>query len=206
MNYSVSRPDINTQDKSPLTRNRLRPDIKAALVVAIFFIGFEIFGDLIPFLGYLITFPLTLIVYYIQGLLTGIFIQRDPKYRSINSWGYARLGFSSGLCTGLILALILSILSYIVTTPATLGFSLAELPFTLVTILLDLVTNLMITTLIAWLFGAFSRSAFMSISCFLLIFSLGSACIADILLGIGISKILVNILPHLRTYIPFFQH
>ena len=86
MNYSGSQFPINTTDKNISDRDYLRPDLKAAIAVAIFFVGIEFLGDLIPFAGYLITFPVTLVVYYIQGLLTGLFIKRDPKYSSSSSW------------------------------------------------------------------------------------------------------------------------
>ena len=206
MNKSVSQLPIKTTGKNTSGRDSLPPDLKAAIAVAIFFLGFEILGDLLPFVGYLITFPVTLVIYYIQGVLTGIFIKRDSKYLSTSSWGYARMGFTSSLWTGIILALILSLLSYLVTTPATMGLSLAELPFTLLTSLIDLVLNLILTTLAAWLFGLLNRAAFTGISCLILIFVLGSACLADILLGVGIAKILANILPHLPSYIPFLHH
>jgi hypothetical protein len=206
MNKSESQLSINTTGKDNSGWDSLRPDIKAAIAVAIFFIGFEVLGDLLPLVGYLITFPVTLVIYYVQGLLTGIFMKKNPKYLSSGPWGYARMGFTSSIWTGIILALILSLLSYLVTTPATLGLSLAELPFTLLTSLLDLVLNLIITTLAAWLYRLLNRAAFVRISCLILIFVLGSACLADILLGVGAAKILANILPHLPSYIPFLRH
>jgi hypothetical protein len=206
MNTSVPQLSIKDTGKNTLVGTSLRPDLKAAIAVAIFFIGFEILGDLLPFVGYLITFPLTLVIYYFQGLLTGYFIKRDFRYLSTSSWRYALMGFTSSLWTGIILATILSILSYVVTTPATFGLSLAELPFTLLTTLLDLVLNLIITTLAAWLFGLLNRTAFTGVSCLLLIFLLGSACLADILLGVGIVNMLKNIIPHLPSYLPFIHH
>ena len=206
MNNSASQFHSRIADHNSSGQDRLRPDLKAAIAVAIFLIGFEILGDLLPFVGYLITFPISLVVYYLQGLMTGLFIKRDPRYLSISPWGYARLGFTSSLWTGVVFSLILTILSYLVTTPATLGFSLMEIPFTLLTILLDLVSNLILTTLTAWLFGVLNHAAFVSVSCLLLISVLGLACFADILLGIGITRILANIIPHLPSYFPFLRH
>jgi hypothetical protein len=206
MNKSVSQPSVKTTGKNTSGWDSLPPDLKAAIAVAILFIGFEVLGDLLPFVGYLITFPVSLVIYYIQGVLTGIFIKRDSKYLSTSSWGYARMGFTSSLWTGIILALILTFLSYLVTTPATLGLSLAELPFTLLTSLIDLVLNLIITTLAAWLFGLLNRTVLTGASCLILIFLLGSACLADILLGIGIVNMLKNIIPHLPSYLPFLHH
>jgi hypothetical protein len=206
MNNAASQFHINTTDKNTSAGYRLRPDLKAAITVAIFYIGFEILGDLIPFAGYLITFPVSLVIYYFQGILTGLFIKSDPKYLSKSSWSYAFLGFTSSLWTGVILALILTLLSYLVTTPATLGLSLAELPFTLVTSLLDLVLNLILTTLAAWLFGLLNRATFTGISCLILIFALGSGCLADIFLGIGITKMVANLIPNLPAYFPFLHH
>jgi hypothetical protein len=206
MNKSVTQPSIKDTGNNTLAGSNLRPDLKAAMAVAIFFIGFEILGDLLPFVGYLITFPITLVIYYFQGLLTGYFIKRDSRYLTASSWRYAFMGLTSSLCTGLVLAVILATLSYVVTTPATLGLSLAELPFTLLTTLLDLVLNLIITTLAAWLFGLLNRTVLTGASCLILIFLLGSACLADILLGIGIVNMIKNIIPHLPSYLPFLHH
>ena len=206
MNKYESQLSIKTTGKNKSGWDSLRPDLKAAISVAIFFIGFEVLGDLLPFMGYLITFPVTLVIYYLQGLLTGLFIRKDPKYLSTGPWSYARTGFISSIWTGIILSLILSLLSYLVTTPATLGLSLAELPFTLLTSLLDLVLNLIISTFAAWLYGLLNRAAFARISCLILIFVLGSACLADILLGVGTAKIIANIIPQIPSYIPFLHH
>ncbi|MDR3575180.1 MAG: hypothetical protein P4L50_15075 [Anaerolineaceae bacterium] len=206
MNNSSSQFHIDTGEKNTPAPIQLRPDLKAAITVLVFLIGFEILGDLLPFVGYLITFPITLAVYYFQGFLTGVFMTRDARYRSAATWRYAGMGFTSSLWTGIIFAFVLTLFSYLVTTPFSLGLNLAELPFTLLTFLLDLFLNIIFTTLAAWFFGLLNRAAFTGISCLLLVIALGLACVIEVLLGVSIIRILANIIPHLPSYIPFLRH
>lgn len=124
--------------------------MKAALWVSWAVAILEVASTTLPVIGYLITLPLAVIVYAVQGVLVGRFIRQDERFAGSGPAVFARQGAVSALWTSLGVSTILIVLTEAAMTPVTLGASLAGLPAVLASSLGDLLVNLLVTGLFTW--------------------------------------------------------
>jgi hypothetical protein len=144
--------------------------------VAIAIIVIVMVGDLVPLLGDFATLPIAIIIYYVQGILTAYFIQSDQRYAQRKTWNYLRFGALSAIWTGLILSNLITLVDWVIFAPVFFGVILLELPLTLITAIIDLILNLLFTTLGAWIASRTSGFKLAGISCAILAASFLSAC------------------------------
>jgi hypothetical protein len=127
----------------------LPPDFRSALIVtlAIFIIG--LLSDLVPGLGFLVSIPFSILTYYLQGVLTGRFAKRDPRYAQRK---FFLLGLRSGFWTGVVFSTIFTLIALAIQFTFTLGTALAYIPLILTQSMMDILLNLFFSGLGAWLF------------------------------------------------------
>jgi hypothetical protein len=144
----------------------MAPDLRAALLVAILVILLEIASDALPVAGWLIGLPFAIGVYLFQGILTGVFLRRDPRFPSPHALQFLATGARSALWTGA-LSLVVSALTLAVLAPVTLGAILAGLPALGVTLVADLAINLVFSALGAWIYSLAGAKGAAGFSCVL---------------------------------------
>ncbi len=128
----------------------LGPDLRAALVVAVAVVAMETVSDLLPLVGFLVTIPVAVIVYFFQGLLVGRFLRGNDRAAGLGPAAYARMGLRSALWTGALLSPLVALASTALLTPVTVGLALAAIPAVFGSGLVDLLLNLGFTSLGAW--------------------------------------------------------
>jgi hypothetical protein len=146
----------------------LRPDLKAAAIVAIFVVGLEILSDVIPVAGFVICIPLAIAVYTLQGLLVGWYWRAWNDPASPRAWGPLRLAALSALWTGAVLSPLVALAATTALTTVTLGAALVGAPLTFASSLIDLALNLVFTLFGAWLAVRFSKGSSLGCSCVML--------------------------------------
>jgi hypothetical protein len=130
---------------------RLYPDIRAALLVAIPVILFEALTDLVPVAGFLIALPLSIGVYLLQGSLVSRYAHADPRYAGANQGQVIGLAARSALWTGVVISPLAALVSLLVGTTTTAGLLILWLPGVVIGTVLDLLINLGFTILGSWL-------------------------------------------------------
>jgi hypothetical protein len=182
--------------------NGAAPWLKAALAAGIVLAILEVISNLLPVIGFVITEPFNIIGYYCQGVLAAYFASQDALFTSRRRVFQAA---RSGLATGIVLAIVFTIISYAVLLPATLGGAVAALPFSLLNSLMDITLNVAFASLGAWLYGKMGRSKFVITSTAVMGCSAVIACLLAVgvvillgVLGYGAFKDLIH-LPFLPT-------
>ncbi len=179
----------------------LAPDWKAALVVTVFlgFLGF--LSDLIPGLGFILTVPFTILLYYLQGVLVGYYARRNPNYQGKKFWP---LGLKSGLWTSLVIGSIFTLVALAIQNMVTLGTATALFPLIIVQSLFEICMNVTFSGLGAWLYGLIGGARLLWISAGVVgcgtFLALGLALLLVIILawlGIQVIKDLFHSLPTL---------
>jgi len=144
---------------------RSGPALKAALLVSWVIVMQEIIGDALPVVGNAVFMPLWLGAYYVQGLLVGHFARRNPPTSRLSVAGVTRLGLVSALCTSVVFSLVVMIAGVALSTAMTVGAALVTFPLMLAGGLLDIVLNVSLTTLGAWLYAWLDRRWLSYLSC-----------------------------------------
>ena len=177
----------------------LAPDLRAALVVALFVIGLEILSDAVPVVGWLASLPFGIVVYVFQGIAAGAFLRRDARYHRKNPWDFLGIGARSALWTGA-LSLVVALLTVQALLPVSLGAILVSLPAVLGSSAVDIALNLIFSSLGAILYGLFGGRRASSFAC------LGSAllafgcCLFAVGLLVTVFLSAVGVLPHPAIY------
>jgi len=209
MLYNPSAPDLSQPMGKPVVITSsppgwwqsLAPDWKAALVVTVFLGLLGFLSDLIPGLGFILSIPFTILVYYIQGVLVGYYARRNPAYQGKKFWP---LGMKSGLWTSLVIGSIFTLVTLAIQYTLTLGTAVALIPLIIAQSLFEICMNVTFSGLGAWLYGLIGGARLLWISasvvgCGTLLAS-GLALLLVIilaLLGIQIIKDLFHSLPTL---------
>ncbi len=154
----------STRTGARLVWYRLKPDVRAALLVSPAIVLIELLSSLAPVVGYAVTFPLALVVYLVQGFLVGRLAKNGGISEPVSAM---RLGALSGLWTGLLLSNAVSLIVLLVAAPLSLGAFLLGLPAILAASLLDICLNVLISALGAWLYALLGGKWAAGISCFL---------------------------------------
>ncbi|MCL4562433.1 MAG: hypothetical protein M1281_17700 [Chloroflexi bacterium] len=160
---------------------KYRPDVRAALVVSPVVVILEILSDVIPGIGYVLTVPIAVVTYYVQGVLAGRYLREDPRYANAGAGEYARRGALSAVWTGIVLSNAVTLIDFVILTPLSFGAILIGLPLVLASSLTDMVLNLVFTTLGAWLYGRLGSHRMWGISCILM----GIVVIFTFILGVA---------------------
>jgi hypothetical protein len=162
---------------------KLSPGLKAALLVGIIVVGLEFVSDILPAIGFIITVPVAIIVYYVQGILAGRYVRRDPRYAPASSGVYLRQGAVSAFWTALVISTAVTVIDMVVLTPLTVGAILVALPVTLVSSLIDVGLNFFFTMLGAWFYSRFSTAGLAGISCTVIAMTMVVLCLAGVVLA-----------------------
>jgi hypothetical protein len=162
----------------------LAPDWKAALVVSGFLVVLGFLGDLIPGLGFIFGIPFTILIYYIQGVLVGLYVQQgNPLYQRKRLFP---LGIKSALWSSLVIGSIFTLITLAIQFTLTLGTATALIPLVIAESLFELIMNVTFTGLGAWLYGLVGRVRMLWVS--IGIVGCGT------LLATGLALVLVTIL------------
>jgi hypothetical protein len=177
----------------------LAPDWKAALVVTVFLGLLGFLSDLLPGLGFILSIPFTILVYYIQGVLVGFYARRNLAYHRKKFW---LLGMKSGLWASLVIGSIFTLIALAIQYTLTLGTALFLIPLIIAQSLFEIVMNVTFSGLGAWLYGLIGGARMLWISagvvgCGTLLASGLALLLAIILawLGIQIIKDLFHSMP-----------
>ena len=162
----------------------LLPGVKAAIVVGIVIVGLEFFSDVLPVIGFIVTIPVAIVVYYIQGVLAGRFTRQDPRYQAAGAGVYLRQGAISAVWTALVLSTAVTLIDTMILTSLTVGTILVTLPVTLVSSLVDIFLNFFFTMLGAWLYSRFTGNGLVGISCGVLALVMVGLC-AFLVVAVG---------------------
>ena len=183
----------------------LPPWLKAGILAGAVLAVLEVFSNLIPVVGFIITEPLAIITYYLQGVMAARYTLADPRRRPGSRVAQAAL---SGLATGVTLAVAATLVEYVILVPLTLGSALVALPFSIANSLMDIAFNLGFAAIGAWLYGRLGRARFAAASVALLGCSLAALCLVLVggvallaALGLGGLKDLIH-LPFIPTLAP----
>jgi hypothetical protein len=165
---SIPNPQLHAaQPNSPQGFwNRLKPDVRAAILVSPAIILYELLSSLAPVAGYFATFPLALGTYLIQGFLAGRFTKQQVTPVPIRAPGYLRLGALSGIWTSVVVSNAVTLIVLLVATPISLGVFLLGVPPILAASLLDICLNTGISALGAWIFYKIGGKWAVGLSCF----------------------------------------
>jgi len=185
---------------SPPSRwKSLAPDWKAALVVTVFLGLLGFLSDLLPGLGFILSIPFTILVYYIQGVLVGFYARRNLAYHRKKFW---LLGMKSGLWASLVIGSIFTLIALAIQYTLTLGTALVLIPLIITQSLFEIVMNVTFSGLGAWLYSLIGGARMLWISagvvgCGTLLASGLALLLAIILawLGIQIIKDLFHSMP-----------
>ncbi len=144
---------IPMDNPSPIRHewDQIAPDLRAALVVALFIILLEVVGDAIPVVGWLAALPFSIPVYLFQGILTGAFSRGAPGRPRRRTWIVLGLGARSAVWTGA-LSLAAGLVTAAALLPVSLGASLVSLPVILASFGVDFGLNLVFSILGAWIY------------------------------------------------------
>jgi hypothetical protein len=174
---TVDSQQPNTPSTSPKPAwNNFNPDVRAALLVSPAIIIFELLSSLLPVLGYLITFPLAIATYLIQGFLVGRWAKTEPGQAPLKPLLYLRLGAISGIWTSVFVSNAVTLITLVVVTPASLGAYLLALPAVLAASLLDILINVGVSALGAWLYAQLGGKWAVTLSCLLGFIGLALSC------------------------------
>jgi hypothetical protein len=185
--------------EEPLSISRdweaLRPDLRAALLVAVLIVLLEMVSDAIPLFGWLISLPFAVGVYLAQGVLAGVFLRRDSRYPRPSALTALGIGARSALWTGG-LSLVVAVVTVIALIPVSLGAILAGLPAVLISFVVDLAINILFAALGAWIYTLTGGKGAAGISC--LLSAILGACFWLALAVLVVTAILaaLGILPH----------
>ncbi len=181
------------------------PWLRAGLIAGLALSVLELISNLIPVIGFVFTGPLNLIVYYLQGVLAARYAAADARFTARRRVSQAAI---SGLATGVVLAVVFTLISYGILLPATLGGAALALPFSLLNSLGDILFNVGFACLGAWLYGRLAKKQFVVTSGALLGCSAVAACLVTTgvvvllgFLGFGAYKDLIH-LPFLASPTP----
>lgn len=168
---------------------QLGPALKAALWVSWAIAILEIASSSLPVIGYILTLPLAILVYAIQGTLVGRFTSRDGRFAGASPQAYARQGAISALWTSLGISTAITFMVEGVLAPLTLGSSLAGLPAVLAGSLGDVAINLAATSLLAWIYRRLGSRWSISTSCALA----GAMVLAFTCLGLAATALALTV-------------
>ena len=157
--------------------SKLSPGVKAALAVAGPIVLLEVLSDLLPAVGYLVALPLAIVTYTVQGLLVGWFLKNDPRYASAGPGASLRAAAVSAFWSGVVLSNAVTLIDTLLLTVVTLGGVLVGLPLALVTTLVDIALNFILTLLGAWLYRRFSGRRLLAVSCTVMGLALVGLCL-----------------------------
>jgi hypothetical protein len=127
----------------------LAPDFRAALIVTLAILIIGLLSDLIPGLGFLVSIPFSILTYYIQGVLTGRFAKKDPRYAQRK---FFLLGIRSGFWTGVVFSTVFTLIALAIQFTFTLGTAITFIPIILSQSLVDILLNLSFSGLGAFLY------------------------------------------------------
>jgi hypothetical protein len=178
--------------------NHLSPGLKAAIVVGVVIVLLEVLSDVLPVIGFVVTIPIAIITYYIQGILVGRFLKHDLRFPDPQAGIYLRSGLISALWTSVVISTAVALIDAVFLTSLTFGAFLATVPLLLVSSLADLVFNVIFTTLGAWSYSRFASWGLVEISCAILILALSSFCLAVGIFVFGG----IDLLRHLNLAMP----
>jgi hypothetical protein len=152
----------------PIARDwdELRPDLRAALLVAVPIVLLEVVSDAIPLVGWLVSLPFAVAVYLAQGILVGVFLRQDARYSEARALTAMGIGARSALWTGG-LSLAVAVLTVAALIPVSLGAILAGLPAVLISFVVDLGINIFFAALGAWIYALAGGKGAAGISCLL---------------------------------------
>jgi hypothetical protein len=178
------------------------PWLRAGLIAGLALSVLDLISNFMPVIGFVITGPLNLIAYYLQGVLAARYAAADARFSARRRVSQAAI---SGLATGVVLAGVFTLISYGILLPATLGGAALALPFSLLNSLGDILFNVGFACLGAWLYGRLAKKQFVVASSALLGCSAVLACLVAVsgvvllgVLGFGAFKDLIH-LPFLTT-------
>ncbi len=145
--------------------DNLTPGPKAAISVGIVVVFLEFLSDALPIVGFIITIPIAIVLYYFQGMLAGRFLRHDRRFPGAGPGHYIRSGAISAFWTAVVISTAMTLIDTAILAPLTVGVILAALPLTLASGLVDAFLNFAFTILGAWLYSRFSGSRLVGVSC-----------------------------------------
>ncbi len=154
------------------------PWLRAGLIAGLALSVLELISNFIPVVGFVLATPFNIIAYYCQGVLAALYSAEDERFTARRRISQAAL---SGLATGVVLAVVFTLISYGILVPATLGGAVAALPFSLLNSLMDVTLNVTFACLGAWLYGKLGKKKFVITSTAVL----GCCGVAACLLAVG---------------------
>lgn len=131
-------------------KERLRPDVRAALLVALPVILLEMLTDLLPVIGLLIAIPISITVYFLQGVLVARYSRGDARYPNVSQAEIIGLAARSALWTGALVSPLAAAVTLLLGVPISVGVLIAWVPGILAATLVDLLLNLAFAALGAW--------------------------------------------------------
>lgn len=156
-----STPQTKAESLNTTWWQGLAPDWRAALLVTVFIIVLGLIGDLVPGLGFLLSIPFMVFIYYIQGVLTGKYARSNPSYKDKK---YFLLGARSGIWTSVVFGIIFTLITLAIQFTFTLGTALALIPLIISQSLLDIFLNVSFSALGAWLYKVLGGTRMILIS------------------------------------------
>jgi hypothetical protein len=163
---SLAKPPFHSEFPVRLSLwHRLGPALSAALLISWLLVLQEIMSDVLPFFGSLVTLPLWMFTYYLQGLLVGYLARRDPRTRDDSHLQVLGLGVVSAFWSGVVISAIISLVGLAASTLLTAGAAAMTIPLMIPGTILDIFLNLVFTTLGAGIFARRQGQHIGSISC-----------------------------------------
>ena len=181
--------------------NKLNPGLRAAIYIALVVISLELLSAVIPVVGFLVTIPIAIVIYYLQGILVGSLVRKDPRYTHATPGVYALQGLSSAFWTGVVLSTLVDIIFFIIATPITFGTILIGFPAILASSLVDIELNLGFTVLGAWFYYLYRGGGLIGVSCLVLTLIMACLFIISAILVVLVITAGIGIIHHL-AFIP----
>jgi hypothetical protein len=185
---------------------RLGPALSAAVILIPLLVVQELVSDLLPFFGSLLTLPLWMFLYYLQGLLVGWFARRDPRTSARSAAGLMGLGALSAFWSGVVFSTVIALTSLALGTLLTVGAALIKIPIVLSGSLIDILLNFLFASLGAWIYARRQGQRLTGVSCLVGLTGLLGYCLVVGALAAVLALGGFNfLLPYVKQYLPFIH-
>jgi len=155
----VARSTATLQSVSDSWWQQLRPDIRAALAIALVMCILSSINSLTGGLACIGTAPFLVVSVLAHGVLVGKYAENDFRFEVED---YPRLALYSVFYMWLIVTAF-SIISVVISLGVTLGAVLAVMPILLLNYFGTVVLNAVLTPLAAWLYGRYGNKQFITL-------------------------------------------
>lgn len=185
---------------------RAGPALRAALAMLPLLVLQELVSDLLPVVGSLVSLPVWMFLYYLQGLLVGYWSGKDSRTAGFSAGKMLGQGALSAFWSGVVFSTVISLVSLAVSSLLTLGAALIKIPFVLTGSLLDMLLNLVFCSLGAWVYAQRRGRRLTGVSCLVGMGGLVGYCLVVGALGAVLALGGFQFLgPQLKQYLPFLH-